>query len=173
MGPEFEFEHMTVVEAIEQLREAGHVTLQGDAIRARVPHRLVPRLRPALQAIQEHKAEAVAVLQAENNMAAAHLLVNRAGARLVCRHCWPKCPAEGDYAILIPAVNVTAEFRDALRVLSLEALPIFPRTDPIDWIRPTPACSPCFRRRQAATEPNDPIAPDGPPPPGPDVRGME
>ena len=65
---------------------------------------------------------------------AARAFVNRAGARLVCPSCWPECPIGANFAILAPAVNDSEEFREALRILGLDSLQLFPRADPLDWI---------------------------------------
>ncbi len=136
---------MDVAEAIEILQSTGEVTLDGGTIRTRFPRGRASAIRSALAVIREHKAQALALLQAAERQEAARTFINKAGARLVCPRCWPGCPPEAEFAILVPAENDENddnEFRASIRVLELDQFPVFPRSEPLDCIQATVGCSP-------------------------------
>src|SRR5262249_14824661 len=92
------------------------------------------------------RREAALLVLGNDKQAAARAFVHRAGARLVCPRCWPKTPKGALYAILVPTVNDDGEFREALRILGLETMPIIPRAEPIELRR----CSLLSEQRSAA-----------------------
>ena len=58
--------------------------------------------------------------------------VNKAGARLLCPDCG-LLPVGTKYAIAVPAANDDARFREALRVLRMDYLPVIRRTLPLGF----------------------------------------
>jgi hypothetical protein len=62
---------------------------------------------------------------------AAREFIGRAAARLVCPDCSPDCPPGASLAILVPPENDGLFFRDAVRTLKLDHLPIIPRRAPL------------------------------------------
>jgi len=64
---------------------------------------------------------------------AALVFVNRAAARLVCPDCFPDLPSGARYAIAVPTANDDAQFRDALRVLRMDQLPVIRRILPLGF----------------------------------------
>ena len=126
---------MDVFGAIDTIRAIGEVSLEGESIRTRIPRNRTPDMLVAIQIIREQKAKAIEVLSARNKPAAASLFINRAGARLVCPHCWPDCPMGSRYAVLVPEANDDAEFRAALRILEMQDLPVLPRNEPLMLVR--------------------------------------
>jgi hypothetical protein len=126
---------MDVFEAIDSIRAAGELIVEGNTIRTRIPRNRMPELQIALQLIRERKATAIELLSSQDKAAAASLFINRAGARLVCPHCWPDCQIGARYALLVPQANDDAEFRGAVRILGMQDMPVFPRTEPLMLMR--------------------------------------
>lgn len=69
----------------------------------------------------------------EELRASALAFVNRAAARIVCPDCYPGCPSGTKFAVLVPAVNATPEFREALDLLGLQDLPVLHRDAPLGF----------------------------------------
>jgi len=123
---------MDVREAIEALQTVGQVMIEKETIRTRLPRSRPVELQNALQIVRENKDEALTILRHEEKLAAARAFVNRAGARLVCPRCWPECPSQSHYSILVPAANADEGFYEALSILELDSVPVFPRKEPLD-----------------------------------------
>jgi hypothetical protein len=131
---------MNAAELLTDLTKRGVVLeIEGHRLLVDAPRDVLSRsLREALVAHKTGLLDLLTVDYARREAALA--FVNRSGARLVCPCCWPGCPTEARYAILVPAENDDLQFREALRVLKLADLPVVPRNEPLGFIRPTGQC---------------------------------
>ena len=134
---------MTVTDALSILQAAGTVSLEGDRIRARLPRPKAELLWAAIHVVRRGRHTALRLLRQQDRDAAAAHFIRRAGARLVTPYKAGHSGAEDFTAVLVPRVNDDIEFRAALQKLQLDALPVFYRTEPLDW-RPNPCVDLAF-----------------------------